>query len=62
MNKIEKLLELKKNISTKDIMNSVTISKSYWKNAQKKEYYLAEKQEQNKLKPTLELYETQFTI
>ena len=37
MNKnIEKLLKLKKNLSSKDIMNSVVIKKDYWKNSAKK--------------------------
>ena len=65
MNKnIEKLLKLKKNLSSKDIMNSVVIKKDYWKNSAKKQCELLKKQkkELDKLKPSLEIYKKEFTL
>ncbi len=63
MNKnLDKLLKSKP--STETIMNSVKIKKNFWENSVKVQRDLLEKQrnENAKLKPTLELYKSEFTL
>ncbi len=60
--KIEEILKSKP--STETIMNSVKIKKNFWKNSIKEQKNLLEKQkiENDKLKPSLELYKIEFTL